>query len=54
MSHARTAEPAEVLFGAWTHVGPRNHVRWGPRSSQEKGELWGIVWLIIKYRKYLA
>jgi len=33
MSCAKTAEPIEVLFGIWTHVGPRKHVLGGAQTS---------------------
>jgi len=33
MSHAKTAEPIEMLFGLWTRVGPRNQVLDGGPDS---------------------
>ena len=38
MNPGKTAEPVEMPFGLWTHVGPRNHVFDGvSRSPMERG-----------------
>jgi len=34
MIRAKMAEPIEVLFGGWTHVGPRNLVLYGVQILQ--------------------
>jgi len=34
---AKTAERIEMSFGFWAQMGPRNHVRWEPRSLRPIG-----------------
>jgi len=49
VSPAKTAEPIEMLFGLWTHVGPRNHVVLdGGRDPHAKGQFCGVKgWPIV-------
>ena len=47
MCGAKTAEPIEMLFGVWTHGGPRNNILGvGPELSTEGAHLGeGYTWV---------
>jgi len=41
VSPAKVAEPIEMPFGTWTHVGPMNHVLDGSNLHTQRGNLEG-------------
>jgi len=47
-SCAKTAEPADMLFGLWSWVGPRNHVLGGAQipPPPRKGLIWGAMSIV--------
>jgi len=50
-SCAKTAEVIEVLFGAWTRVGPMNHaLGGGPYPPTVRGNFGGHSRSTVKYR----
>ena len=53
MSHAKTAEPIELLFGLWVRMGPRNHNLDGVQIPHGKGQFLGKGSPIVKYRDFL-
>jgi len=52
MSCVKIAEPVEMVFRMWTQIGPRHHDHaWIPKG---KGQFWGHLPALVKYREYPA
>ena len=54
VSCAKTAELIDMPYGLWIQVDPMNHIRWGSRSLDARGNFEGGKRRpVVKYRESL-